>query len=75
MTNSTGGITSVTITSAGEGFVSTGTVAVTNSTAGASAGANAVLTATLGGRAGRVSYETLVAGGISSGTNTTPLPL
>lgn len=75
VTNSTGGITSVTITSAGEGFVSAGTVAVTNSTAGASAGANALFTVNLGGRAGRVSYETLVAGGINTPTNTTVFPV
>jgi hypothetical protein len=75
VTNATGGITSVTITSQGEGFVSAGTVTVTNSTAGASAGSNAAFTVNLGGRAGRVSYETLVAGGINTPTNTTVFPV
>jgi hypothetical protein len=62
-TNSTGGITSVTFTNNGSGFksVATSTVAVSNSTGGATAGSNAAFTVVLGGRAGRVHYETLVA--------------
>jgi hypothetical protein len=67
-TNATGGISSIVITNPGSGFVnvSASTVAVTNSTAGASAGSGATFTLNLGGRAGRVSYETIVAGSISS---------
>lgn len=75
VTNSTGGITSVTITTKGAGFVTTPSVAVTNSTAGATTGSGATFTSTLGGRAGRVQYETLVAGGITDSTNTTVFPV
>lgn len=69
VTNSTGGITSVTITGAGAGFksVATSTVAVTNSSGGTSAGSSATFTLTLGGRAGRVQMETLVAMGSING--------
>jgi hypothetical protein len=61
-TNGTGGISTVTITNAGGGFVnnSTSTLAIANSTGGASAGSGATLTFTLGGRANRVQTETLV---------------
>jgi hypothetical protein len=76
VTNSTGGITSVVITTPGEGFINVGTVAVTNSSGGASTGNNsAAFTVSFSGRAGRVTYETLVAGGITAGTNTAILPL
>lgn len=69
-TNSTGGIATITPTNPGAGFmnVSTSTLAVINSTAGASAGSGATINISLGGRAGRVVYETIVAGG--SGTST-----
>lgn len=65
VTNSTGGLTSVTITTAGSGFINVAstTVAVTNATGGASAGSGATFVFTLGGRAGRVMAETLVAMG------------
>lgn len=58
-TNSTGGITAVTITNNGVGFTSAAP-AVTITTSG---GTSANIVATAGGRAGRVSYETLVAMG------------
>jgi hypothetical protein len=64
VTNSTGGLTSVAITTPGSGFsnVATTTVAVTNSTGGATGiGTGATFVVTLGGRAGRVQGETLVA--------------
>jgi len=67
-TNATGGITSVTITNAGAGFVAVNpTVLIANSTAGATGGSGATLVATAGGRAGRVNYETLVAMGSITG--------
>lgn len=72
-TNSTGGITSVVLTTPGAGFLSvnaTANVSIANSTGGASAGSNATIFATAGGRAGRVHTETLVAFG-SLGANTT----
>lgn len=77
VTNSTGGITATTLTNGGSGFinVSASTVAVTNATGGASGGSSGTFTLTLGGRAGRVAYETIVAGGITSGTNTVIFPL
>lgn len=64
-TNSTGGITSVTITNPGAGFIAVNpTVTIANSTGGTTGiGTGATLVATAGGRAGRVSYETLVAMG------------
>jgi hypothetical protein len=65
-TNSTGGIISTVPTNTGAGFVNTTSVAVANSSGGASAGSNAAFTVNLGGRAGRVSYETLVAMGTIS---------
>ena len=58
-TNSTGGITSVTLTNPGAGFT-TASPTVTITTSG---GTTANVVATAGGRAGRVSYETLVAMG------------
>lgn len=61
-TNSTGGITSVTVTNYGVGFTSKNP-AVTITT---SAGTGANITATAGGRAGRISYETLIAMGTIS---------
>jgi hypothetical protein len=66
-TNATGGIVSATVTGGGKGFlnVANTTVAVTNSTAGASAGSGATIVPVLGGRAGRVYYECLVAGSIT----------
>lgn len=67
VTNSTGGITSVSLGSKGGGFVSTSTAAVTNSTGGSSGGSNATFSVTLGGRAGRISMETLVAMGTITG--------
>lgn len=77
-TNSTGGLATLTITNYGSGFVNTSatTVAVTNSTGGASLGSTATFTYTLGGRAGRVTYENIVAmGSMSNGaTDNTYLP-
>lgn len=63
VTNSTGGITSIVVTAPGRGFksIATSTLAVTNSTGGATAGSTATLVPVLGGRAGRVHMETLVA--------------
>lgn len=56
-TNSSGGITSLTVTNLGSGFTSlTPTVTIVTAT-----GSGANVTATAGGRAGRVHYETLVA--------------
>lgn len=75
VTNSTGGITSMTLTNPGAGFlaVSRSTMAVTNSTAGATAGSGATLVFTLGGRAGRIQYENIVAmGSLTSTGNTIP---
>ena len=69
-TNSTGGVTALTLTNGGSGFANTGhiviqvanTTAPSNSTnANTSAGTSLTLTLTLGGRAGRVNRETLVA--------------
>lgn len=59
-TNSTGGITSVTLVNPGAGFinVANSTLAVTNATNGSTGGSNASITFTLGGRAGRINYET-----------------
>jgi hypothetical protein len=74
-TNSTGGILTATLTASGNGFinVSSSTLAITNSTGGASLGSGATLTFTLGGRAGRVFYENIVAmGSISSTGNSIP---
>jgi len=63
-TNATGGITAITLTNTGSGFVTVNpTVVVTNATGGATGGSGATLVATAGGRAGRVSFETLVAMG------------
>ena len=77
-TNSTGGLTSVTITNRGGGFinVSSSTVAVTNATGGATGGSTGTFVLTLGGRAGRVHYETLVAMGSIAGdaSDDTQLP-
>lgn len=72
-TNSTGGITSLTLTAAGSGFLAVNAaanVSIANSTGGASGGSSATFVATAGGRAGRVHTETLVAFG-SLGSNTT----
>jgi hypothetical protein len=87
VTNSTGGIVSLTMLTLGKGFSNnTNTVkAVANSTGGSSAGSGATIVVTvgaaniqavLGGRVGRVEYETLVAMGSTTGTsaNTTILP-
>jgi hypothetical protein len=78
VTNSTGSIVSVIVTTPGTGFanVSSATIAITNSTAGASAGSNATLVPVMGGRAGRVTYESIVAmGSMSNGaTDDTYLP-
>lgn len=58
-TNSTGGITAVTLTDGGSGFKSgQGTLAITTS-----GGTGANVSFTLGGRAGRIHSETLVATG------------
>jgi hypothetical protein len=76
-TNATGGIIATTLTAPGKGFVnvSASTVAVTNSTGGASGGSTATFTLTLGGRAGRVTYENIVAmGSISATANTAIFP-
>jgi hypothetical protein len=77
-TNATGGITTLTITNTGSGFVSVNpAVAVTNSTGGATGiGTGATFTATAGGRAGRVHYECLVAMGTitSDASDDTQLP-
>lgn len=72
-TNSTGGVTSLTITDPGAGFLSvnaTANISIANSTGGATGGSSGSFTATAGGRAGRVHTETLVAMG-SLGSNTT----
>jgi hypothetical protein len=61
-TNSTGGITSVTITNNGGLFLGTETLTITTS-----GGSGATLVGTFGGRAGRVHYETLVAMGSLTG--------
>lgn len=75
VTNNTGNVSSITITSGGSGFVnaSAAVVAFSNSTGGTTGnGQGASVTLTFGGRAGRVQTETLVAmgslanGGISS---------
>lgn len=68
-TDAAGKATSLTFTNHGEGFVNTSTltVAVVNSTFGATTGSGATFTVTLGGRAGRVHNETLVAGGLITG--------
>lgn len=74
-TNSTGGILTVALTGGGAGFVNvaSGTLAIQNSSGGASAGSGATVTFKLGGRAGRINYETIVAmGSISSTGNTIP---
>jgi hypothetical protein len=70
VTNATGGITSIVLSSAGAGFPNTTAPTVTITTANGtngnvsvnslSTGSSANLTFTLGGRAGRVHYETLV---------------
>lgn len=61
-TNSTGGIATLTVTNRGAGFTAKNpSVAVANSTGGATGGSAATFLATAGGRAGRVTYETLVA--------------
>jgi len=74
-TNTTGGITAATITSAGRGFPANTNCVVTITTGTGStativvnvvgAGSGSTLTPVLGGRAGRVHYETLVAGGMT----------
>ena len=72
-TNSTGGVTSLTISNPGAGFLAvnaTANISIANSTGGATAGSAGSFTATAGGRAGRVHNETLVAMG-SLGSNTT----
>lgn len=72
-TNSTGGVTSLTITNSGAGFLAvnaTANISIANSTGGATAGTGGSFTATAGGRAGRVHSETLVAMG-SLGSNST----
>lgn len=87
VTNSSGGITSVTLLTRGLGFSNnTNTVkAVANSTGGATSGSGATfvvtvgaanIAAVLGGRAGRVTYETIVAMGsmVGPSTNSTILP-
>ena len=64
-TNSTGGITSLTLTVAGAGFLAVNAaanVSIANSTGGASGGSSATFVATAGGRAGRVHTETLEIG-------------
>ena len=69
-TNSTGGVTALTLTANGSGFANTGhiKIQVANSTApsnstngNTSGGSGLTLTITLGGRSGRVSREALVA--------------
>jgi hypothetical protein len=72
-TNSTGGVTTLTITNSGAGFLAvnaTANISIANSTGGATAGSTGSFTATAGGRAGRSHSETLVAMG-SLGANTT----
>lgn len=61
-TNSTGGITAVTVTNLGGLFKGTETATITTS-----GGSGATLVATYGGRAGRIHYETLVAMGTITG--------
>ncbi len=63
VTNSTGGTLVITVTNGGRGFMNVGsvTVAITNSTGGATGGSGATFVPTLGGRAGRVQTECLVA--------------
>lgn len=63
VTHANGTINTLTLTTAGAGFINTAsaTVAVTNATGGATAGSGANVVITLGGRAGRVDLETLVA--------------
>lgn len=75
-TNATGGLATLTITGGGGGFmnVSTSTVAVTNSTGGASAGSGATIVPVLGGRAGRVHYECLVTQSKFAGSLPATLP-
>lgn len=73
VTNSTGGVTALTITNSGAGFLAvdaSANISIANSTGGATAGLGGGFTATAGGRAGRVHTETLVAMG-SLGSNTT----
>jgi len=62
VTDASGNIVSVTVTSAGQGFANVGATSVTINTS-TGTGAN-VEVATLGGRSDRVSIETLIAGGI-----------
>lgn len=72
-TNATGGVTALTLTNSGSGFLavnSTSLISIANSTGGATGGSSGSFTATAGGRAGRVHTETLVAMG-SLGSNTT----
>ena len=88
VTNSTGGITAITMLTYGKGFSNnTNTVkAAANSTGGATSGSGATFTvnvgganllAVIGGRSGRVHYETLVSMKSMAGTpsgNATVLP-
>lgn len=72
-TNSTGGVTGLTLVTPGAGFLAvdaSANISIANSTGGATAGVGASFTATAGGRAGRIHTETLVAMG-SLGSNTT----
>ena len=63
-TNTTGGITGLTLTNPGSGFTNASLYgAFSNSTGGSTTGSTANVVATVGGRVGRVSYETLVAMG------------
>jgi hypothetical protein len=61
-TNAAGGSLTLTATNFGRGFSNVGsaTIAVANSTGGATTGSGATFTLTLGGRAGRVNHELLV---------------
>lgn len=66
-TDANGTITAVTLTSKGSGFTSkTPTVAVANSTGGASTGTGATFAAVAGGKAGRIFQEVLAAIGITT---------
>lgn len=65
VTNATGGITTIALTTPGL-FVNTATVSFANSTAGVSSGTGANVAYTLGGKAGRATFETLAFVRISS---------
>lgn len=60
-TNTTGGITAITVSNPGSGFTNNGVISVSNSTGGNSAGSNATFTSVMKGKVGRITYETMVA--------------